>query len=225
MTRSVSDGTGAETGSDERVAPALPERILQALITCLDEIGYAATSIQRIQERAGVSRGALTYHFASKEDLMVEAAEHLLRPTQAPRRLQRRQPRLSRADVVADIEWMWTKLVDTREGRALMEILLAARCDPVLRARISPTFSRWNRNINDRLLAICAGTGQDPETLTEIWSIARVFMRGLNTQRQFDDHDAQIKALIDRFGRILAALLVPEDPPAPAAPAAAGNIG
>ncbi|MGY6534162.1 MAG: TetR/AcrR family transcriptional regulator [Pararhodobacter sp.] len=206
-------GTGNGPAGATRDEAALPDRIRNAVIACLDEFGYAATSIQRIQEQAAVSRGALTYHFASKEDLMVETAEHLLRPTLSPRRPSRPESPVTRADVVADINWMWTRLVDTREGRALLEILVAARSDKVLRTRISPTFTRWNRDINDSLIASYPSTHLDSHALDEIWTICRVFLRGLNTQRQFDKNDAQITALTRRFGQIIADLLVPAEPP------------
>src|SRR5690606_9523055 len=41
------------------------------------EYGYAGTTTQRIQGRAGVSRGALLHHFGSKEQLFVAAIGHI----------------------------------------------------------------------------------------------------------------------------------------------------
>jgi len=202
-----------EVGSALKAADetSLSERICVAVIECLDELGYAGTSIQRIQERAGVSRGALTYHFASKEDLMVETAEHLLRPTLSPHRTSRSERPATRAEIVEAIHWMWTRVVDTREGRALLEILVASRCDPALRARISPEFSRWNLEINARLIERLNIPHLDPTTIAEIWTICRIFMRSLNTQRQFDENDTQINALTHRFAQAIAVMLVPEE--------------
>lgn len=191
---------------------SVSERIRLAVVECLDELGYAGTSIQRIQERAGVSRGALTYHFASKEDLMVETAEHLLRPTLSPRRAPPADRPATRDDIVQTIHWMWSRVVDTREGRALLEILVASRCDPTLRSRISTRFSGWNHEINARLIESYDIPHLDPSALGEIWTICRIFMRGLNTQRQFDEDDSQITALTHRFAQTIAILLVPDQP-------------
>lgn len=213
-----------ETGSILRPADENPlsERIRLAVIDCLDEFGYNGTSIQRIQERAGVSRGALTYHFASKEDLMVQTAGHLLRPALSPRRAPPSDRPATRSDVVETIHWMWRRVVDTREGRALLEILVASRCDPALRDRISSRFSRWNHEINARLIEIYNIPHLDPTTLAEIWTICRIFMRGLNTQRQFEENDTRINALMHRFAQIIAILLVPEEPHEPPGSAGAG---
>ncbi|MGV9636832.1 TetR/AcrR family transcriptional regulator [Nocardia rhamnosiphila] len=51
--------------------------LLDATIRCLVEHGYAGTTTQRIQEAAGVSRGALLHHFPSKSELLVAAIHHI----------------------------------------------------------------------------------------------------------------------------------------------------
>lgn len=53
-------------------------RLLEATLECLYEDGAARTSTNHIAARAGVSRGALTHHYASKEQLIVAAMEHHL---------------------------------------------------------------------------------------------------------------------------------------------------
>lgn len=40
--------------------------------------GYAATSVQQVAERAGISKGNLTYHFPSKQVLFVEAMRQVM---------------------------------------------------------------------------------------------------------------------------------------------------
>ncbi|QNQ11157.1 TetR/AcrR family transcriptional regulator [Sphingomonas alpina] len=46
-------------------------RILEATIGCLYRMGYSAVTIAVVAKEAGVSRGIISYHFASKADLMV----------------------------------------------------------------------------------------------------------------------------------------------------------
>ena len=60
------------------------KRICAAVVTCLDERGYAETSIGRVQALAGISRGALTHHFPSKQALMAETATRLLDAATVP---------------------------------------------------------------------------------------------------------------------------------------------
>jgi len=45
-------------------------QIVAAAVDTLAELGYAQTSLARIAERIGVSKGVISYHFASKEELL-----------------------------------------------------------------------------------------------------------------------------------------------------------
>src|SRR5262249_2938265 len=63
----MSPPTGAAT-------PAPPRRqMLTAAIDCFARHGYQGTSIARIAREAGVTKGALYYHFRDKEDLLFAA--------------------------------------------------------------------------------------------------------------------------------------------------------
>lgn len=54
-------------------------QLLECAIDALVEEGYAGTSIAEVARRAGVSKGVVTYHFPSKEDLLGEVAASLYR--------------------------------------------------------------------------------------------------------------------------------------------------
>jgi AcrR family transcriptional regulator len=53
------------------------ERLLDATIGCLVDYGYAGTTVTRIAERAGVTRGAQVHHYRTKDDLVTAAVTHL----------------------------------------------------------------------------------------------------------------------------------------------------
>ena len=68
---SVSDGQGAPRRSViEAVRRA---QIIDAAITVVAEEGYARASMARIAQQAGLSKGLLSYHFRSKDDLLEQA--------------------------------------------------------------------------------------------------------------------------------------------------------
>ena len=60
---------------EERTA-AMRERLLNATVECLYELGYAKTTTTAIVERAGVSRGAQLHHFPTKADLAIAHNAH-----------------------------------------------------------------------------------------------------------------------------------------------------
>lgn len=50
--------------------------LMNVAIDCFARYGYAATSIDRIARAAGVTKGALYYHFKDKEELLFEAVKN-----------------------------------------------------------------------------------------------------------------------------------------------------
>jgi AcrR family transcriptional regulator len=46
-------------------------------IGCLVDYGHAGTTVTRIAERAGVTRGAQVHHYRTKDDLVTAAVTHL----------------------------------------------------------------------------------------------------------------------------------------------------
>lgn len=52
-------------------------QIVQATMQCLIELGYAQTTTDKIAQKAGVSRGAMTHHFKSRADVFIAAAKYI----------------------------------------------------------------------------------------------------------------------------------------------------
>jgi AcrR family transcriptional regulator len=103
-------------------------RIMQAAIDCLIEDGYAAASIGEIQDRAGVSRGALLHQYPSKTTLLIDAIRHL-----SDRQFEQFKRRLAAKGGNPDwLAILWQSF-DTPEIGALLELWVAARTDATLR--------------------------------------------------------------------------------------------
>ncbi|ACY20507.1 regulatory protein TetR [Gordonia bronchialis DSM 43247] len=105
-------------------------RVLDATIESLVEVGYARTTTQEVNRRAGVSRGALLHQFPTRESLVVAAVGHLVerRMTELLSR-----PRTGDEDIEILVEAFSGPLFD-----AALELWVAARTDPVLRAAMVP---------------------------------------------------------------------------------------
>jgi TetR/AcrR family transcriptional repressor of nem operon len=59
------------------------QKLIDAALTAIRTKGYAATSVDELCARAGVTKGAFFHHFASKNELAVAAADHWSRATGA----------------------------------------------------------------------------------------------------------------------------------------------
>ena len=124
------------------------ERLLDATVDTLVEHGYSGTTTQRIQDAAGVSRGALLHHFGSKSELLVAALHHIaeLRLSALDEAVPSGEPeRGSLRAVVAAI----------RQGmagpafQAALELWAAARTDPDLRAALLPAERRLGAQVRE----------------------------------------------------------------------------
>ncbi|WP_326834639.1 helix-turn-helix domain-containing protein [Amycolatopsis rhabdoformis] len=120
--------------------------LLDATVECLVEFGYARTTTQRVQERAGVSRGALLHHFGSKADLFVAAIHHIAEQQldQVRHAGARSRPRL----VAALRQAMSGPLF-----LAGLELWLGARTDEALRAALLPAERELGRELRKAFAA------------------------------------------------------------------------
>ncbi len=111
--------------------------LLDAAMECLVEEGYANTTTRRIAERAGVTPGALQHHFASKAELLSEAVRHI-RSKFSQKMLSQGPPDAPSAD--ARSEQLLDRMWEVHRGPmfyAYIELLVAARTDPELRATLA----------------------------------------------------------------------------------------
>src|SRR5438045_8664244 len=60
-------------GSSRRAASR--KQLMASAIDCFARLGYQGTSIDRIARDAGVTKGAVYYHFRDKEELLFEAVK------------------------------------------------------------------------------------------------------------------------------------------------------
>jgi TetR/AcrR family fatty acid metabolism transcriptional regulator len=103
-------------------------QIMTAAIDTIAEAGYGQASLARIAERAGTSKGVISYHFAGKDDLIRDVVADVLAKAQAymiPRLLAESSgPRMLRVYIESNLAFM-------REHRnhlvAVLEIFLNAR--------------------------------------------------------------------------------------------------
>jgi AcrR family transcriptional regulator len=109
--------------------------LLDAAIDCLAEQGYAGTTTRRIAWRAGVTRGAVEHHFASKAELLSATTRHIR--TKAAEQLLAEQsanvPSIERRSEQL-LDRMW-ELYTGPLFQAALELLVAARTDCELRDR------------------------------------------------------------------------------------------
>lgn len=174
-------------------------RILEATTDALAAEGFGRLAIARVVERAGVSQGALQHHFPSRDDLVAATAQFLL--MRSVKWFHRAKDDLRNgAGALGDlIRRSWREQFKTPEYAALLEILMAARTDEALRARIAPALEEWRRAIDRELGALLVSDGRSKADLEAILTIARATMTGLIAHDELLRDPRRLERVLERF--------------------------
>jgi AcrR family transcriptional regulator len=181
-------------------------RVLDATLDCLFEKGCAGTSTLAVQERAGVSRGALTYHFASRSELLIAAVEHLAHARLEQLRkdaalLPNGEDRVERA-----IELAW----DTFTGPlwfAAADLWNAARTDPSLRRALAPRERAFGQELREAYIEVFGPDIASRPEFDDVFDLTLNIMRGLALTNILRTRGSRDRELVDRWKRIANTLL------------------
>lgn len=171
--------TGRTQG--ERSA-AMQRRLLDATVWSLYEKGYGGTTTLEVQQRAGVSRGALLHHYKSRADLMVAAIDHLTRERIAEVLQAARTP----PPDAKRVEWAVQVLWSTFEGplfTASLELWLAARNDDDLLRSLLPQERILGQAIRSMATDLFGPTATDGPRFGDSLEVLLDAMRGAAARR------------------------------------------
>ena len=163
--------------SQEQRRTETRRRILDATVRCLQEHGYAGTTTVRVVEMAGVTRGALAHHFASKADMVAGAVSHI-----AATRTEDAIPKLELAQrsddpIDAGLDMLWA----VHQGAvfvAVVELWVAARTDPELQRRVAVLEQATTSMVVDFARLLFGEKGDDQALMHAIYTAMDV-VRGL----------------------------------------------
>jgi AcrR family transcriptional regulator len=187
--------------------------ILEAAIDCLNQHGYARTTTLLISQIAGVSRGAMLHHYATKQELIAAVSEYI-----AYKRMQVFLDGIhalsdeERVDGMVGIEVYW-KGLQGREFNAYLELMMAARTDPELAADFLPRARQYNRLELAEVISVFPEWQDDPDGYALAMDFCSATLQGLllNVDVWSDeDQRARLRRLVaDLIGMILTRRLDP----------------
>ncbi len=194
--------TAAPAGKREEKSAAMRRRICEAATECFAARGYHRSSIKQVVDAAGVSLGALQHHFPSKDDLVEATATHLL--GRSVKWFQRAKLNIAQdKNAFGDmIRQSWREQFTTDEYAALLEILVAARTDEDLRARVAPRLDDWRRAIEAELRDLVPGGDDGAGELEAVLTIGRCMMTGLLVHDGLIGDAGHMRKVIDAWVRL-----------------------
>ena len=155
---------------------ATRRRILDAAVASLIKEGTAATTTVAVQERAGVSRGALLHHFPTHAELLAATIDELVRRNEeaAHRASAGLQGNLDPVDRATRV---LVEVFSQPAYLAELELWAVARTDPQLRAALRTAERRARRDF-DRVVNDLFAPLRDHPGYSTVVMLTTEFVRG-----------------------------------------------
>ncbi len=206
MTDKAVIATEVRRSQAERTA-SMRARLIDAAVDCLNRLGYSATTLSTIAEAAGVSRGGMLHQFPSKVDLMLAVVAYASgadeRSSQPPA-LNDDDDKLAYFMSRTDLTW---RMLTQAPAMAKLEIMMAARSDQVLAAKLPDMFNSIEQNRRERMWALAQEIGvQDREAIEAMVGLHMAAMRGLAMELLVTGDRAEVErsfALLKRYKETL----------------------
>ncbi len=127
--------------TQEQRTDAMRARLLEATLDLIAEEGWAQASMLRICQRAGVSRGAQTHHFPTKDSLLVAAVREIVLRYQTELNTASEDDSEQSRSLEKLFDFLWDACFQGNLLKCWMEVMVAARTDESLRLTVSETDS------------------------------------------------------------------------------------
>jgi AcrR family transcriptional regulator len=183
--------------TQEERSHTMRKRLLDATVECLVESGYAGTSTNAVCRKAGVSRGALLHHFPTKESLVTTAIDHVM----AVRAIdfQAAMEPLKGTDdervLTREIlERLWAHLLEPIFF-AYLELLIAARTDPALKAAMLPVVERYRWKVEETYRVLNGLPPAKTDTLAVGPRFTFLLLMGMAMERLEADVDMELRVM------------------------------
>jgi AcrR family transcriptional regulator len=183
------------------------EALLDAALAVFAERGYRDATVDAIAERAGFSKGALYWHFKSKDELLVALLdERLDRPWREG--TERLESAPADVDMAPDASERFAAMIGGQGELVLLDQeywALAVR-DPKLRARYAKRERKFRKALGRAIAARIEHLGAPPLE-GEPEELATLFMavgKGLVLQKLIDDKAVPSTLLGDAYGLLYA---------------------
>jgi AcrR family transcriptional regulator len=175
-------------------------RILDCALTLFAEIGYAAATNAEIAERAGLTRGAMLYHFPTREALTRAAAEHIQarRSDMMSKAADDAPPGVDLAEHAIDTYW---QLLQEPPFIAFFELEASARTDPRVREAIADLQDDFDQAQVSEAFShmLLAGAGPRFQASRDL---ARFMLEGLSRARLTYDGAERVANLLQVIKRV-----------------------
>jgi AcrR family transcriptional regulator len=220
MSSSEGLGTGLGTGPAPRKRPRgrrtqaersdeTRTRVLEASSTVLRRKGYAGLRTDEVARVAKVSRGAMQYHFPTKDSLVLATAQYLMRDVLA-RGTARAQAARSGGDPVEGIIQDGIDFFLGPDFSITLDLVLAGSKDRGLRDRIYAYTRESRLGVEAAWLDVLVEHGVPRAKAEKVLWLTISIVRGFAVRALWQRDDTKFRELLDEWKLILAGHLKDE---------------
>ena len=178
-------------------------RVLEASATVLRRKGYAGLRTDEVARVAKVSRGAMQYHFPTKDSLVLATAEHLLSDGLERGQARARDARESRDPVEAIIQDCMDFFLGP-DFATVLDLVLAGSKDRALRDRIYASTRASRLGVEAAWLRLLIDRGLPEKKAEKVLWLTISIVRGFSVRALWQRDDALFRELLDEWKLILA---------------------
>ncbi|MEZ5997918.1 MAG: TetR/AcrR family transcriptional regulator [Hyphomonas sp.] len=173
--------------------------LIGACVACLHERGYAATSIETVMTKAGVSRGSVLHQFPTRLALMAATIEAAMQDMIADTRA-RYDKVPDPVDQLLQMSRLFWETQQTPEAIAVTEVLMAARWDADLARELKTIAETIEVEIDEDVRRIAAEVGvRDIEACVVHSRLLILSLRGITLELMFDPGRKMILKALDEI--------------------------
>jgi AcrR family transcriptional regulator len=184
---------------------ATRQRLLEAAVDCLAEVGWTGTTVAVVAERAGVSRGAAQHHFPTREDLFTVALDHMSDVRLAE--LRDAAARLPAGSHHTEgVVHLIVRIYTSSLFRAALQLWLAASADEALRARVVPLEQKIGR-VSHQTAVELLGVDESHPGVRELVQGTLDMARGLALANILKDDSRRRRQVVRHWAETLDAAL------------------
>ncbi len=181
-------------------------RLIEAALDHLHHHGYARTATVDIADAAGVSRGALTHHFASKDDLVAEAVDHELKRATREIASLAEEVAAGRLDLDAFLDRLWV-MFSGRLFLITLEHVTEARHNDVLHGKLVPLVKDFHGALDGIWRTFFRASGLPDAEIGTALNATLCLLRGMGVQTVLRDDTPYYRALLGFWKRQLNELV------------------
>lgn len=194
-TSQVRDNAGKDSGArDTPKSRRTREQILDTAMKLFAELGYDRAGNAAIAEACSLTRGAMLYHFPTREDLVAAAAWHIHRAREVAFEAEAKKLKPGQDALDGAIDAYW-RLLSSEPFAAFLALERAARQDDDVARAIHPAQKAFDEGAMGRATPGFILAGNDARFQASR-DLARFALEGMHRVALTYDQDARIENLL-----------------------------